>query len=39
MEHKFFVIFPIQPSCLAKYREAFTPSRAKYDSTGAEFAR
>jgi hypothetical protein len=26
-----FVIFPINPSTLAKYREAFTPSRAKDD--------
>jgi transposase len=38
MEHEFFVIFPVQPSFLAKYREAFTPSRAKDDPTDAEFA-
>jgi transposase len=34
----FFVIFPINPSTLAKYREAFTPSRAKDDPTDAELA-
>lgn len=33
-----FVIYPINPSTLAKYREAFTPSRAKDDPTDAEFA-
>jgi hypothetical protein len=33
-----FVIFPINPSTLAKYREAFTPSGAKDDPTDAEFA-
>jgi transposase len=33
-----FVIYPINPSILAKYREAFTPSRAKDDPTDAEFA-
>lgn len=38
LEHDFFVIFPVQPSLLAKYREAFTPSRAKDDPTDAEFA-
>ena len=35
-KYDFFVIFPINPSTLAKYREAFTPSRAKDDPTDAE---
>ena len=34
----FFVIFPINPLTLAKYRQAFTPSRAKDDPTDAELA-
>jgi transposase len=33
-----FVIYPINPSTLAKYRETFTPSGAKDDPTDAEFA-
>jgi transposase len=33
-----FVLFPINPSTLAKYREAFKPSRAKDDPTDAELA-
>lgn len=37
-EHDIFVLFPVQPTMLAKYREAFTPSRAKDDPTDAEFA-
>jgi hypothetical protein len=32
------VLFPVQPTLLAKYRDAFTPSRAKDDLTDAEFA-
>ena len=36
-KYDFFVIFPVNPSMLAKYREAFTPSRAKDDPTDAEF--
>lgn len=32
------VIFPINPATLAKYRVAFTPSRAKDDPTDAELA-
>ena len=28
-KYDFFVLFPINPSMLAKYRQAFTPSRAK----------
>jgi transposase len=38
LEHDIFVIFPVNPSMLAKYREAFTPSRAKDDPTDAEIA-
>jgi len=37
-KHDFLVLFPINPSTLAKYREAFTPSRAKDDPTDAELA-
>jgi Transposase len=32
------VLFPINPTLLAKYREAFKPSRAKGDSTDAQLA-
>src|SRR5256712_3310274 len=32
----FLVLFPVNPFTLAKYREAFTPSRAKDDPTDAE---
>jgi transposase len=32
----FLVLFPVNPLTLAKYREAFTPSRAKDDPTDAE---
>lgn len=38
LEHDFIAIFLVQPSMLAKYRNAFTPSRAKDDPTDAEFA-
>jgi len=37
-KYDFFVIFPIDPKRLAKYRQAFTPSGAKDDPTDAEFA-
>ena len=37
-KHDCFVIFPINPLTLAKYREAFQPSRAKDDPTDAELA-
>jgi transposase len=37
-KYDFFVLFPINPSTLAKYRIAFKPSRAKDDPTDAEFA-
>ena len=33
-----FVLFPVNPNLLAKYREAFTPSKAKDDPTDAELA-
>lgn len=36
--YDFFVIFPVNPAMLAKYREAFTPSGAKDDPTDAELA-
>jgi transposase len=38
LEHDIFVLFPVQPTMLARYRETFTPSRAKDDPTDAEFA-
>jgi transposase len=37
-KYDFFTLFPINPSTLAKYREAFKPSRAKDDPTDAELA-
>jgi hypothetical protein len=38
LEHDFLVIFPVNPSTLAKYRKAFTPSGAKDDPTDAAVA-
>ena len=38
LEHDIFVLFPIHPSTLAKYRSAFRPSGAKDDPTDAEIA-
>lgn len=38
LEHPFFVIFPVNPVTLAKYRRAFTPSGAKDDPTDAQIA-
>jgi transposase len=38
LEHDIFTIFPVNPSTLAKYRRAFTPSRAKDDPTDAAIA-
>jgi transposase len=35
-KYDFFVLFPVNPLTVAKYREAFTPSRAKDDPTDAE---
>jgi len=37
-KYDFLVLFPINPATLAKYREAFTPSRAKADPSDAELA-
>ena len=37
-KYDFFVLFPVNPSMLAKYREAFKPSGAKDDPSDAEFA-
>ena len=36
MGYDFIVLFPINPVTLARYREAFTPSRAKDDPTDAD---
>jgi len=38
LKHDFFALFPVNPLMLARYREAFTPSRAKDDPTDAELA-
>jgi transposase len=35
-KYDFLVLFPINPLTVARYREAFTPSRAKDDPTDAE---
>jgi transposase len=37
MGYDFIVLYPINPVTLARYREAFTPSRAKDDPTDADF--
>jgi transposase len=37
-KYDFFVIYPINPTTLAKYRQAFSPSGAKDDPTDAELA-
>ena len=37
MGYDFVVLFPINPVTLARYREAFTPSRAKDDPTDGDF--
>jgi len=31
LQYDFLVLYPLNPTTLAKYREAFTPSRAKDD--------
>lgn len=36
--YEFMVLFPVNPATLAKYREAFVPSRAKDDPSDAEIA-
>ncbi len=38
LQFDFLVIYTINPTTLAKYREAFSPSRAKDDPTNAEYA-
>src|SRR5512132_1293386 len=38
LQYDFLVLFPINPTTLAKYREAFSPSRAKDDPTDAGYA-
>lgn len=38
LKYDFLVLFPVNPTTLAKYREAFSPSRAKDDPTDAEYA-
>jgi transposase len=35
-KYEFLVLFPVNPQTVAKYRHAFTPSRAKDDPTDAE---
>src|SRR6266850_1986772 len=35
-QYDFLVLFPVNPLTVARYREAFTPSRAKDDPTDAE---
>jgi transposase len=37
-KYDFFVLFPVNPLMLARYREAFQPSRAKDDPSDAELA-
>jgi transposase len=36
--HDFIVLLPVNPATLARYREAFVPSRAKDDPTDAQIA-
>jgi transposase len=38
MKYDFLVLYPLNPSTLARYREAFSPSRAKDDPRDAEYA-
>jgi Transposase len=37
LKYDFFVLYPINPSTLANYREAFSPSGAKDDPTDAQY--
>jgi transposase len=37
LKYDFLVLYPVNPKTLAKFREAFTPSRAKDDPTDAEY--
>jgi transposase len=38
LKYDFLVLYPVNPKTLAKYREAFSPSRAKDDPRDAEYA-
>src|SRR2546429_9906667 len=38
LKYDFLVLYPISPSTLGRYREAFSPSRAKDDPRDAEYA-
>jgi transposase len=38
LQYDFLVLYPLNPTTLAKYREAFRPSRAKDDPSDAAFA-
>jgi transposase len=38
LKYAFWVLYPVNPRTLAKFREAFTPSRAKDDPTDAQLA-
>ncbi len=35
LKYDFLILYPVNPQTLAKFREAFTPSRAKNDPTDA----
>lgn len=37
LKYNFFVLYPVNPSTLSRYREAFSPSRHKDDSTDAAY--
>jgi transposase len=37
LKYDFLVLYPVNPTTLAKYREAFSPSRAKDDPTDAQY--
>ena len=37
LKYPFFELYPVNPSTLANYREAFTPSRGKDDPTDADY--
>jgi hypothetical protein len=37
LKYDFLILYPINPKTLARFREAFTPSRAKDDPRDAEY--
>ncbi len=37
LKYEFLVLYPVNPKTLARFREAFSPSRAKDDPTDAEY--